>query len=56
MRDTSRGNELLGDTEPGGARSRVVRELDGVGLDRLSAEQEERGPVSAGAVGLLGRT
>ena len=48
--------ELLGDTEPGGASSRVGRDLSRVGLDRFATEEEKRGPVSAGAVGLLGRT
>src|SRR6202035_4355176 len=43
-------------SEPGGAGSRIGRELGGVRLDRLAAEEEKRGPVSAGAVGLLGRT
>jgi len=55
-RGSARVVELLGDAEPGGAGSRIGRELSGIGLDRLAAEEEKRGPVSAGAVGLLGRT
>jgi hypothetical protein len=48
--------ELLGDTEPGGPGPRVGGELSSVRLDGLAAEQKKRGPMSAGAVSLLGRT